>query len=396
MIGWGRNLLHGSGWAPLALNPVEKFEAASEWSGRSSGAGWLGWLLVAIVLAVAAAATAVMLLRRRAAARLLRQLLERQARDMGLSEAERHVLTAIAGAVRRRDAAAVLTSALAFERGAAALLRSSRVTAMSPQRREAVTALTGSLRAKLGFDRPEAADEVLTHEPRPQIAQGDRLMVVHRGEVAAFDVHVADTSPDEMVVETAAPLDYRPDETWLVRYSRGGKLYEFDTRVLRREAGKVALSRGGRPRFINRRRFPRVPTRKPARVARFPFARGDMSLGADDFVAGELVEIGGTGVRIAAPIDVQRNERVLVTLELGPGNVVEGMGKVIRTDRDEEGPATVVVELLGLSGEEISKLAHETNVAAQENAAAPAGPIDGEETITDEADGQPVPAREEG
>jgi hypothetical protein len=371
MGGGGHDVLHGGGLGPLALNALERLRAAGDWS-PMSGSGWLLMFLVATIVLAAIVAAAVVLRRRRVTARLQSQAYERQAQEMGLSEAERHVLTALVRSAKLHNPAAVFTAATAFERGAAALMRSPRVTAMSPQRQQNIQGLIDSLRSKLLFDRP-AAEEGAAAEPEgPDIRQGDRLMVVHRGEASTFDVNVAACGPDELIVELPAPLEYRLDETWLVRYTKEGQLWEFDAPILRGEAGKVVLGRTERPRFINRRRFPRVRTRKPVQLATFPFARSDLGPSRNDFVPGELVEIGGTGLRVEAPVQAKPGERVLIAMEFGPGDVVESIGKVRRVDRQQGQDASLVVELLGLSSEEVSKLTHETNLAAHDSAAAEA------------------------
>ena len=150
-----------------------------------------------------------------------------------------------------------------------------------------------------------------------------------------------------------------------MRFGREGTLWEFDAPVVSAEGSRVRLARAGRLRFVNRRRFPRVATSKPAHVASFPFSQSHMNLGSREFVEGELTEIAGPGLRVEAAVDVEAGERVLVSLQLGEGHVVEALGKVRRTEEGEDGPA-VVVELMGLSNDEISQLAHETNVAARQ------------------------------
>ena len=85
-------------------------------------------------------------------------------------------------------------------------------------------------------------------------------------------------------------------------------------------------------------------------------------------IRGELTEIAGTGLRVEADIDVEPGQRVLVALKFGDEDVVEALGKVRRAGKDEEGLSVLIVELVGLTHDEIAKLALETNAAARENA----------------------------
>jgi hypothetical protein len=91
-----------------------------------------------------------------------------------------------------------------------------------------------------------------------------------------------------------------------------------------------------------------------------------MSLASNEYVAGQLTEIAGPGLRVEAPVNVEAGDRVLLALKLGESNVVEGVGTVRRAIRREGEDSVLVVELVGLSREEVAKLSQETNAAAQE------------------------------
>ena len=361
-------LLDRAGFAAQSLNPLERFEAARDW-GPAAGS-WIGTsLLVALLIAVAAAVS-MMLFRRFRLEKHRKEVLHRQSEQAGLTEPERYVMQAIVKAAKLRNLEMLFTTAAAFQRGVAMLEHTPRVTGMSPEKRRGVDELIGSLRSKLDLgpsDGPQGPAGEELGEGLDGLAAGDRLSVTYRGRPTTFDVSVQEAGEDELVVGAPGLLDCEPGETWLVRYSKGGKLWEFDAPVLESRQGSIRLSRSGQARFINRRRFPRVPTSRPAQVASFPFLTSNMGLGSQDLVPGELVEIAGTGLRLETPVDARVGDRVLLALRFGE-EVIEAVGRVRRAVQNPDQGSALVVELLGLTEQEIAKLTHETNVAAHENA----------------------------
>jgi len=159
-----------------------------------------------------------------------------------------------------------------------------------------------------------------------------------------------------------SPMTCRAGESWLIRHAEGGRLWEFDAPVLRTGAEHISLGRTSRPRFVNRRRFPRVPTVRPAHVAGFPLWRAAADEAAPRFVEGRLVEMGGPGLRVEAPLEARPGQRVLLAMEMGDGGFVEGVGKVHRVSHpDAASDPVFVVELVGLTEDEIASLSKQTN-----------------------------------
>jgi hypothetical protein len=363
-------MLDGPSLTPLALKPMERLKAMGDFSEPTSGQVWLMVFLALALVLIAAGAVALALLRRWRRAQRQRERLAALCQEHGLGDRERYVMAAIVKAGRIRQVETVFTVSMSFERGLAALMRSPTVTGMSEQKRQEVRDLIESVRHRLGLQSPDAgAGEGPNHPPvappEPSITRGDRLMVVYRGQATTFDVDVSATGPEESLVQPLAEIEARPGETWLLRYAKDGALWEFDAPVVGGESGQIRLGRLGRPRFINRRRFPRVATSKPAQVANFPFTRPDQEVALPEMVDGELTEIAGPGLRVEAPIQVVPGDRVLLALQLGDNNVVEGLGKVRRSQAGPEGGSVLVVELLGLNNEEVARLAQETSAAAR-------------------------------
>jgi hypothetical protein len=363
-------LLDGSFFGAKALNPLEKFQAARGWASTPGGSS-LGTLLLLAVLIVAAAALSVMLYRRWQLERQQRRIFNRRCEQAQLTERERYVMRAITKVVRLRSPEVLFSAGEVFEGGVAKLRRSPRIKSMSDARRRDIDGLIDSLRSRLDFQKPlewQGSEEVRPEEGAEDIAEGDRLTVTGREGRGAFDVGVTEVGPDELVVQADAPLDCRPGETWEVCYSKAGRLLELDAPVLEVRQGTVRLARRGAPRLVNRRRFARAPTSRPVQVAKLPFLASDMDPAPKTPVSGELIEIAGTGLRLKVPMDIRRGERVLLTLQFAKDDIIEAVGKVSRAVRDEGGRSVLIVELLGLTDQEIAKLIRETNAAVRDNA----------------------------
>ena len=85
-----------------------------------------------------------------------------------------------------------------------------------------------------------------------------------------------------------------------------------------------------------------------------------------EFVPGEVIEIAAMGLMLKAPLTVETDERVLVVVELEPGNIIETAGVVRRVDEPDAEMSVFAVELSGLTTDEIADLARETNIAAHQ------------------------------
>jgi hypothetical protein len=284
----------------------------------------------------------------------------------------------------------VFTAAPAFERGAAAFRKSAEFVGMSPQDQAEAGRVLDSLRQKLGFGRP--AEPPGEGAPAPTVAdrhfsRGDEVSVVHRGRPADQQATIVRADAEEVFVESDVPPDsVQPGETWLVRYPSGGMVWEFDATVLRTEGRRVVLSRPVRFRFINRRRFPRVPTSKPAKVADFVGIKSADGEGLPQFVPGEVVEIAGPGMQVVTELRASAGQNVLAVVRLGEGNLVEALGKVRRVVDGEEGTPVLAIELVGLNSDEVAELVKATNLAAQHTDA-------GQEDSA--AEGEPQAAKEQ-
>jgi len=113
----------------------------------------------------------------------------------------------------------------------------------------------------------------------------------------------------------------------------------------------------------NRRRYRRVATRRPCRIAPFAFETGS-AMDAPEFVQATLVEIGGTGLKVNAHFAPAAGDRVMVVTQLDDGRAVQGLARVRRVGSALAGAMDIALEMIGLHPAEVAVLAKETQTAA--------------------------------
>jgi hypothetical protein len=305
--------------------------------------------------------------------------------NLGLGGEERDLLAHVAELAGVRNVQSIFTLDDAFREGANAFLQGPRFLSMDETARAYALSLVGSLREKLGFHTANDAEMQSLTSTR-QIAEGTKVTILHRGSPGTFEATVWQSGSKEFIVEPEAPVEPRLGEGWLVRIADGGSVWEFDAPVLNAMDGRIVLGHSDYVRFINRRRFPRIPVNRSALLAPFPFVKPDASDAPPVFYPATLVEIGGPGLKFESSCELQPGEKALVVLKLQDRKVVEALGKVRRLLPNRKGRPFVIIELIGLNSAEVSELARETNAAAKEQSAA--GNQESEETEV--AAGSPV------
>jgi hypothetical protein len=175
----------------------------------------------------------------------------------------------------------------------------------------------------------------------------------------------------------AEPVKITFGELWRIRYYFGSSVWEFDTSVVSYDGNILVLNHNDDVRFINRRRFIRVPVKKQAFIAHFPFEKTlEPVWGPPEFVPAVVTELAGPGLRIESRLQVKEGERVLVVFSLdeeqgrnlttantGISKIVEDIGEVRHTRAIPNG-LSIAVELTGLSDSDINELIRVTNAAS--------------------------------
>jgi len=355
---------------PLALTPIERINAAERGiAGTQVGLWWwaLPALLVGILLVML---TASIYLRWQAREKAALETFRSQADTIGLTQDECNLLHFIARQAMLRNASAIFSMDGAFDTGVAALMRSQRIAQATPAQRTNICAMLSNLRDKLGFQRSSDDDAPQPMSSR-QINAGAYVSVIEGASADGAKAQVTQCDPVEMVIEATREVQGQPGESLLLRYFDGATLWEFDAAIIRRHGNVFTLGHAEQLRFINRRRFPRVPTNLAAQVAVFPFENGT-TLAPPTFMECQLVEIAGTGLKLRAVLSPKMGERVIVVVKLFEGRVVQGLAKVRRINAivgaaqpHPAGMQDIAVEMLGLHPTEVAELAKETNLAVK-------------------------------
>jgi hypothetical protein len=388
-----------------ALTPMQRWEAA----GRFDNSGIMAerWFIITQILVLSAlciALFAVSYHRKMQERKTTNQLFARYAEKRGLSEQECQILLNIAGnaGLRRRDA--IFTTSSAFDRGAAKIIEKSLAYKQPVEESKQLIAELSYLREKLGFQNKNSSSVGAATKTKKlnsrQIPTGKKLRMTRRKSRASNNSEIESTVIEnndmELKVKLTTPVEITPGELWRVHYYFGASVWEFDTSVVSCEGDILVLSHSNKVRFINRRRFPRVPVSKTAFVAQFPFSRMitrnieskdelpgptqgsanalDDSWGPPKFAPAVITEMAALGLRIETPLEVNKGERILVIFELDEESsrkndktlttkIVEDIAEVKHVQIIQNG-LSIAVELTGLNDSDINELIRATNIAA--------------------------------
>jgi len=310
--------------------------------------------------------------------RIVQQLFLEQAEKRGLSSREREILLEIASKSGLKQSDAIFTMQDAFDNGVARLIEERLAPAASRLRSkpagaeetDQLRAELSSLREKLGFHPTISFGSLSTMRKLSsrQIPVGRTIHVTRRKAARSEPIESIVLKNDELelVAKLAIPVQSRPGEYWRVRYCFGASVLEFDTSVVRCAGDILVFNHSENIRFINRRRFLRVPVNRPALIAHFPFTTmlpappfapakqttnrsktsskltrlstispghwpgyprrgfppggvpqaGANKWGAPEFIPAVVVELAGPGLRLEAPLQVKIGDRVLVIISL--------------------------------------------------------------------------------
>jgi hypothetical protein len=395
-----------------ALTPAEKWQAI-----RGLGSGFSGeqafiLLCGAALFVLTALLIAVSYNRRKKDRRATGELFNTYADERGLSGRERHILLEIATRARLKRNESIFTLADTFNEGAAKATEDA-LASQGQRRGRHLGAELAALRKKLGFER-RISDLPGSHmkSSKPgsrQIPVGKELQIIPRDnhELDGIEATVIKNDEIELAVKLATPLEADPGDLCRVHYYFRGSVWEFNASVISCHGGILVLTHSYDVRFVNRRRFLRVPVSKPGFIASFPFARtfpassndaewtkhdsmGAVSVawGPPEFIPGVVTELAGPGLRIEAPLEVNVGDRVAVVIKLSEepasrqqdastrsapvqkskrteAKVVEAVGEVRHVKATENG-FSMAVELTGLSDSNVNELVRETNSASFE------------------------------
>jgi len=326
----------------------------------------------------------------------------------GLSTGECQLLMVVAHRAGLKRSESIFTMGAAFGMGAARVIEEAVEGGQPAEQIDFLKTEIAFLREKLGFAKrrsfsggaPAASKKLSTR----QIPKGKQLYITRRKARALSDIAstVVRNTETELAVKLSSPLKVIFGEVWCVRYYSGASVWEFDTSVVSYDGDIMVLNHSDKVRFVNRRRFLRVPVQMRAMIAEFPFSRpasarayvSDMEglEGADlaassvgplevpEFVEAVVTELAGPGLRIESPLDIKAGERILVVLSLDQADsgssmdgsardktpraeILEDLGEVRHSKQVPNG-FSIAVELTGLSDSQVDELIRLTNAAS--------------------------------
>ncbi len=379
-----------------SLTPLERLNAARRLGGPSGTTGtWITMALIGTLLVMVVLLLWVTYSRIQEDKKKADQAFIENVRRRSLSVREYHLLQDIIKRVGLRRNNLIFEDPKAFDKGAALLLKESS----DQQDQEAYQRLEGEvafLHEKLGFEEPSTITENTseTRGKRKKLSTRDiptgkvlhitRRIGRHSDEIEAL---ILENDDKVLTVSLSTQVKITFGEIWRARYYFGASVWEFDTSVISYDGSHLLLKHSSDVRFVNRRRFVRVPVRNLAFVSLFPFARslqGDASLltslsGKEpsdwkplEFVHAVVTELAGPGIKLEAPLKVVPGDRVLVIFRLddhahtakdSQHRIIEDVGEVRRVKELENGYA-IALEMVGLKDSDIDELVRVTNLNA--------------------------------
>jgi hypothetical protein len=392
----------------LALTPVQRWKAAGEPFNTSFIVEH--WFMLLSVAALITLTTLFIVVSRRRIIqerRMGSELFVKYAEKSGLSERERQFLLDIAIKAKLKHSEAIFTMGSAFERGAAVMMKESVAKKQTAKQIERLRLELSFLREKLGFQKRAMSSIGSSAKQKKlssrQIPVGKKVHMTRGTDNVTDSIEstVIENTNVELVVKLERPVKIIFGEVWRVHYYFGVSIWEFDTSVISCNGDILVLNHSDDLRFVNRRRFLRVPVNKPAFVAHFPFTRTPAAdarksmksfrmyrssasvsgsiWGPPEFIPAVVTELAGPGLRIEAPLKTEVGDRVLVVLRLDEEEpdsapqkregkssilkIVEDIGEVRHT-KDIPNGFSIAVELTGLSDSDVNELIRATNAAS--------------------------------
>ena len=402
----------------LALTPAERWQAASKFN---SGSEINRWFIIAGLGVIVVLFTLLLTIgydRNKKKKVVKENLFIQYSRKRGLSPREQQIMYYIASRAKLKKPEALFTMAEVFNRGATEMIQERLANPKTIEQGKQLRSEAAILRKKLGFVDTPAKTGGLDSR---QIPVGKKLVMTRRKKADATDIESTIVKSDDMglTVQLPKPLNCKPGDTWLIRYYFGSSVWEFDTSVISCDEDILVLNHSTDIRFINRRRFLRVPVSKQAFIAKFPFSTitefgTDPSMQSDspdqgyavwappEFTPAVVTELAGPGLRVETLWEFASGDKVLVVLRLDAADqtdtdaeqnneittlhVIQAIGDV-RHCKPAENGFSIAVELTYLQDSDVNVLIRATNIASLEashkNKSAQAA--SNEETVTSES-----------
>ncbi len=379
--------------AVLALTPPQRWAALRQFNTNAMTERWFIVTGIVAILVLTVILFVVSNKRKTRQQSLSNKMFAEYAEKRGLSTRERLLLLDIVCSMGFLQVESIFTLSSAFDRGAAKQIEECSAE-QGIQAGNHLRSELSFLREKLGFQKQHPSSIGLPTQSKKlssrQISVGRKLNMVRlkarsQGEITGTVIR---NNGVELCIKLTEAIKTVPGEVWRVRYYFGASVWEFDTSVINYRDRMLVINHSDSVRFINRRRFLRVPINKPAFIARFPFTKNiDGKEGEIDteqnifeppqFVPAVITELAGPGLRIETPLKLKENkDRVIVIFRLdkekkqtvSPGQYAKTASSKIVSDIAEVRHVkamgdrfSIAVELTKLSDSNINELIRDTN-----------------------------------
>jgi hypothetical protein len=376
--------------ALLALSPGERWQAASKGTATQT----VHYNYMPIILSVILVLLVLVLIRVSISSikrerRRNQAAFEETIHRLSLSTRENQLLQEIARESGLRHSNAIFQQPAAFERGVDRLLAKLARESQDPAKKKRINAEIGFLRDKLRLGDMIIAPPAVVEESSEKIGRkrsrlttrdlplNKLLHITRRESNRDDDFHgtiVANTD-EQLELQIETPIKISFGEIWHARYHFGASVWEFETTVISYDGDRLVLQHNQNVRFVNRRRFLRVPSEHLAFIAHYPFLHIEKTE-ADawapvTFQTATVTELAGPGLRLETPLAAKSGDRVLVAFRMempadsdqaGKGCVIETMGEVKRVEPMYDRYA-MAIHLMGLKDSDIDYLVRLTNQA---------------------------------
>ena len=323
-----------------------------------------------------------------------KSLFEQYARKRGLSPHEQSLLRKIVIRAKLKRKESIYTLPSAFDRGATQMVGGTLIREGDEASKQLQVELT-FIREKLGFPKQSSKSTTQTVPSEEAssrlIPVGKKVFARHNKIFISGDVEttVLESNEDNFTIELQKPMEITYDKPWYIRYYPGPSVWEFETHAVSCDGNFVVLSHSNDIRVISRRRFLRVPVKKPTFVAIFPFIKkaaenigkktissrsSEDSFGAlepPEFSPAVITELGGPGMIVETTMPAKAGDKVLLVFRLNDEEKVVESIAIVRHVITKESGSSLAVELTGLSESNINELICATNSASIRRVNAP-------------------------
>jgi len=364
----------------VAMTPQERLHAMRQLDTSGSGMDFLagrwvelaGWLAISLLIVVLG-----ILYRKRTKKKRLKveSSFCENATRLRLNGEEQDIVAAIASLAGIKQKDSVFTLRPAFNAGLSRLMCEVFAAGQELAERKKFHEAILSIKTKLGFINSQLQNGVAGRNAKErstrQIPVGTEVWLLPPSNDAdeRFSAEITQNDIFEFSLHPEVPVACKPGDVWTVRYNNGAMIWEFEAITTACSRDDISFSHSERIRYVNRRRFTRVSTDKPAKIAMFPVF-GQMTESKEmelSFVPAVITEIAGPCLRVRTSLPVKIHQRVLLVFDLEKGRLVQDVGEV-RDIRNTETGDAIIIELIGLHAKAIGELVRVANQIAHDEA----------------------------